>query len=287
MRKASWSSAEIERLIEAANSQEFLKEALNIREEQQKPLSYAALSRAAGFVARSFPRDVIMGKKALSRKSAEALAAALKLPSDVREFFCAQVDFEAASRQKNANVHARAEKMLVNLKNRLKRHSDSQLKKEEDEFSIQNFSRVYASLGNLKSGSTLAEICVRSGLPESQVLKSLLEMKARGLVKVEGKKYRAQENHLAFAKLGEGGFFHSLYLDRLKQAQKVAEKNFSSEEMLFLESTFSVKKERLAALKSELRRVLLNFIDESEAAEGTDVVTLTSSFFSLKDPGSR
>ena len=53
-----------------------------------------------------------------------------------------------------------------------------------------------------------------------------------------------------------------------------AKRRMNSDEKLFFSSSFSVRSEKLPDLKSELRDLLLRYVDTSEIAEGDKVVSL-------------
>src|SRR5665811_1170883 len=74
-------------LAKCSSYREFLIKALEHRVRLNAPLSYARLATLAGFSARSFPRDVILGKKRLTLSSASRFGEALGLKNPLANHF--------------------------------------------------------------------------------------------------------------------------------------------------------------------------------------------------------
>lgn len=263
-------------LATALSPKTFLEKCLQLRKEKGLPHSYAYVARVAGFAARSFPRDVVKGEKTLTPQSALAIANGLKLGADFRDLFVALVEYELAQ---NTNEKARCEKKISTIRGRIERKQNSQ---DESAFAIEHFSAVYASLGAPRVGATLAEIQLRSGLPYQTLRCCLEELKKLELVQAVGDRFVAKANHLAFSQMKKDGAFHSLYLSRMREAEKRSKLQFNSADMLFQESTFSVRPEKLPQLKLELRSLLQRFVDDSEDPEGVTLACAVVAFFPLK-----
>lgn len=276
MKTTIWEKENIEKLANASSAKDLLSDALELKRQKGEAITYAQLSRNAGFAARSFPRDVAVGLKSLTPHSAEKLGRALRFPASLRQYFVALVEHE------NDPSHRTERALLAGRKRLLTGRPREQA---EELFFVEHFSQVYASLGKPELGATLTEIGQRSGLPQEEVTRVLTELMKRNLVEKKSGRYRASESHLSFNALRKDGAFNKLYLKRLSQAKTIARREFESDRNLFLESTFTVSATRLLELKEELRQVALKFIDEAEHSLGEEPVSLTLAFFPLKENG--
>ncbi|RYZ78312.1 MAG: hypothetical protein EOP06_29280 [Proteobacteria bacterium] len=137
---------------------------------------------------------------------------------------------------------------------------------------------IYASLGTIERGSTFGDIALRSGLNEAEIHALLEKLEQLELVRAGDGRYFPILNHLAFDRLKQCGAFQRTYVDRLRAAILRAEKEFNSDHNLFLESTFSISKERMPEFKAELRELMCRFVEEREAPEGNTVASIACAF---------
>jgi hypothetical protein len=66
-------------LAEVKNPRDFLKAILQLREKSGRKFSFSQLARAAGFTSRSYPREVLTGRRRLTPKSSRAFSKGLRL----------------------------------------------------------------------------------------------------------------------------------------------------------------------------------------------------------------
>ena len=272
----------VEDLIElslSSSPREFLNNCIKTRKKNNQPHSFAFIARSAGFQSRSFPREISIGKKSLTLSSAKALAMGLKLESDLQDILIHLVELESID--KNAIEYTRKLKKLSAIRERIHRRH----KKPQDESALidKHFSAVYASLGSPEVGATLQEIEKKTKLNLSEIHSTLEFLLKLNLVRIENNRYIGMTNHLAFTELKNSGFFNRLFLNRIQLVKSRAASNFHSSRSLFQETTFSVRQENLSQLKSELRNVILKFVDENENSEGDHIVSLMVSFISLTE----
>ncbi len=261
-------------LAAETNSRSFLKKCLELRKASGQPHSYAFVARASGFKARSFPRDVILGKKSLSAASARALAKGLKLGIALEEYLVALVEAENSEGPMKTADAARS---------RILGRASAKNRASETVFDDVHFSAVYSALGKPETGATLQEIAKRTSLPLAKIHGTLEGLTAQGLVRVERGRYVGIVNHLAFTEMKKSGAFHRIYLARLETTKARARKNFDSTRALFQESTFSVRLDRLPKLRSELQEILLKFATEAGDDEGDGIASLLVSFLTLNE----
>jgi uncharacterized protein (TIGR02147 family) len=268
---ARWTASDHAKLLESSSAREFLLNCLNIRKERGLPYSYAFVSRVSGFAARSFPRDVVCGKKSLSIESAIAIAKGLKFTADLKEFFLALV---AVTNTENESDLRKKIHRVNTMRDRLSRRALERDNEADSAFAIKNFATVYAALGSEENGASMIELIERTRLSKSNLVSTIEELLKIGLIKIDNHRYYPCVNHLAFSQLKDAGAFHHQYLTRLKQAEGEARRNFSSPQALFQESTILVREDRLVELKSELRNLLLKFVDESVDAAGNRIASV-------------
>lgn len=281
MQSYEWTTDELHQLSQVGSSREFLKLCLELRKEKGQPHSYAFIARSAGFASRSFPREVVTGKKSLTLLSAQALGVGLKLNQDLREYLIALVDFETGAA--NTADAQKKEKKLKSIRTRIHRRKSGSGSENETVFLDRHFSSVFSALGRPDKGATLQEIEKRTGLGIAEIHLTVEHLVKLGLVEIKNNRYIGLGNHLAFTELKKNGAFHRLFLDRIQTVRSLAAKDFDSKRALFQETTFSVRQDRLPQLKAELRELILKFVDEAEDAEGDGIASLLVSLLSLTD----
>lgn len=253
-------------LLEAKTSSEFIASALFYLKEQ-KGVSLMKLSQRAGFAAKSFLRDVSLGKKRLSAQSAPMVANAFRLETDETRYFCTIVEMENATPKNGKAVFKRSFKLLRERLESKINEPTIDLKSIEG----QQWFRIYASLGDKDDGATLAQISKRAGLPEltcETVLESLC--KAKAVLKTNFT-YRPSHNHLVFK---DKEMFRSQYLMLLNELYQRASTKFDDPHGLFFQGWFSVSEANLPEFKKKLREVLSHFVDENEEPNGNVVVAI-------------
>jgi hypothetical protein len=149
-------------LIEAGSYREFLKRAF----AKRRRFSYAAFARRAGIASRSFPRDVVLGKKRLSLESATRFAAALDLHGDLQDYFLTLVALEEErARIPPLRTPATLKATLSKLHARLRaKAAKCGVDGRAALYGSRHWLEVYAALGTPERGASLSEIMGRTGL---------------------------------------------------------------------------------------------------------------------------
>lgn len=272
------SSENLEKILKAPDYRSFISLIITER-KKSKRFGYSHIARFGGFKARSFPRDVVSGKKRITLNSLPKFIKGLGLTSDLAEYFRILVEIdEVDCRTRNGDL-AKLMKMKSNVEKRIASKQSIQLTDGQDRnFIHSSIPKIYASLGSLDVGVHIESILKKTSLPESEVHRCLEFMVQQKLVRKSKAKYFPTENHLNFQNL-KSDIFKKHFVNTAEESIVMSKKHIQSEEKLFLSSSFSVNKAELPKLKEELRSLLLKYIDSSENSDGDRVINLVASLY--------
>ena len=269
-----YSFEELKNLTSRSNYREFILSCIEIRSRKGRRFGYADIARKASFRSRSFPRDVALGQKSLTLQSLQKFTTGLGLKGDLAEYFKTLVELETPEcRAQNYKIE-KAESKLRNLRSRLLKKSFSSIddKNNEAPFEVASIPQVYAALGLPLVGATSLEIQKRTNLPADEISLVLEKLLDTDFIEQRGPRFVAKQNHLNLPGLKKSQIFKEFFLKTMSEASVMARRHFDSDENLFFSSSFSVK-------KSELRDVLLRYVDESEKPQGDSVVSMACALF--------
>lgn len=275
MIRAETESALTKCLIESENYHEFLQKAFAVLKEVAG-FSYASFARRAQFKARSYPRDVLLGKKRLTAKSLPRFAQALGLSSNQTEYFRLLVYLDEPDLSPRALSKEQITELIQDRQKKLRsKLVQNQVSKfPHTIYRMSEWPYVYAALGDGENGETLAGVSRRSGLPTATCRRILSEMEKYHLVGVKDEKYFAKSRNLFSVGLGSQNSFKDFFIKSLERARKATDNSFSSPECFFFASVYSVKRNQIPELKNRLRAVMEDYILKAEEAEGEDLITL-------------
>jgi len=269
---------DIEVLMKASDYRNFIS-ALIVQRNKYHRFGYSDIARTGGFKARSFPRDVALGKKRITLKSLPKFIKGLGLTSDLAEYFKILVEIEEVDcRVKNLNM-AKLQNLKETLQKRISSKKAIRLDIDQDlNFIYSSIPKIYASLGPHEIGATVDDILDKTSLPETEVLRSLKFMIERKLIHRSKARYFPKELHLNFQNL-ESEVFRNHFVKTAEESILMSKKHIQSNEKLFLSSAFSVSQKDLPKLKEDLRAVILRYIDQAENPHGDRVINLTTSLY--------
>jgi uncharacterized protein (TIGR02147 family) len=251
-------------LLRSENYRDFLSEALISLKASKKNFSLAILARKIGCKSKSYPREVITGRRTLSFDYADGFASAFGLKGETRKLFLKFVELERASEKD------RIRSEIENIKTRLQNRIVYKKKTPQDVFDNGSWIDVYAALGTVERGATLTQICNRTKFSEDSTRIILDEMIKKGIVQGDSSKlyFKPVILHHFFEDLKESSFFQDRYLGLLDKIKRKAGASIDSEREHFQCSTISIKSSDMPKLKKELRELMNKFIQESESSEG-------------------
>lgn len=266
-------------LLEATNEREFLNIWYQWSKQNNAKLSYASITRKAGFSSRSYVRDVMTGERRLTLEALPRFIKALGLKGDLKLYFSHLVNFAC---DPDAANEAKKKDRILRLKNRIRVQFESKSAPRTHQMKTlyegSFFLEVYAALGSLAQGANLDEISERTGKSKLFCQNALLKMIETDLVfqSKTSDRYFARESHNIFSKLGTEDSFKKNYLTQLELVAHSAKIKFDSEENLFFCSVFSIDPTKMPEFKNELRQLLLRFVDSSENPNGKKIARLVT-----------
>lgn len=254
-------------LINCDNYRSFLLEAFHYMKSVKRGYSLTLLARKIGCKSKSYPNDVMNGRRSLSSGYAPGFASAFGLKGDSRKLFLKLVELE-----KNSDKEELI-KDIEHLRYRIKNQRDLKNRKPNDLFESADWIDVYASLGSLENGSSLPEIQKRTGLSAPVILKALKNMQDKRMIKHDQKtdRYHAGNLHYFFEDVSYDSFFQKRILDLLKRAESTAASYATGtvpKKDFFHCSTFSILEKDVPKIKSELGDVLNKFAQNAEFSDG-------------------
>lgn len=267
-------------LLQAANYREFIRLCMQ-GAGSSRPLSFAELSRRAGFSSRSYPSDVVSGYRRITAASLPGFIKALKLKGDLKNYFVLLVSREETDLQPLGLAKEQVNKNLAKVRERLQSRFEGSAETSEKVYSHKYWLEIYAALGDPTSGASLAEILTKTKIAKTECAEALLKMTEAGLVRQEprSQRYFAVENHISFDELGGAGFFRKHFISSLQELSRQAtEESFSKQDRLFLTSVFSISQDRAEEFRKELRDLMVRFVDSSENPKGDSVAKLVVGF---------
>jgi uncharacterized protein (TIGR02147 family) len=264
---------EFENLLKCKNYRDFLAEMILVQEKAGRSLGYAKLARLLGVKARSYPRDIILGKKRITPALLPQFIKIFGLTGDLRSFLIDLIEMEEPSCRISGRSEMQIQNSLEKLKARLAAGNAKSISLEEA-FVFSSLPKIYAALGTPQAGASLSQIKDRTGLEAEQIFPVLEKMKELGIVQKNAQRYFPVQTHIASTGMKKSQIFKHHFMKVAEEAARNARTEMSRDDKLFFSSAFSVKAEQLPQLKTELRDVLLKYIDTSENSNGDKVVSL-------------
>lgn len=280
----SWSPDFEDQLLLARNYREFLHLFFTKKRSWDRPLAltFQGFANRSGFASKSFLKDVIAGRKRLTRNSFEATVLGLGLSKTWANYLEALIGREESSFQNHLLTQNYFEEQLRLIKNRIKKKKTATTFHPKSPvvqiFLEPYFPEVYASLGTVKSGAELKKILKRTALSTEQVINILNKMIEAGLVIKKEDKYIPLAEALDVKEMKSSQVFQKDYFRSLDKAKMRFQKQVDSKQSLFLTQTFSVSSLQLSLLKNDLANLINDFASEAEDADGDTIAELNLSF---------
>lgn len=278
--KFAESISSIESVLDASDYRDFLGRWIQFK-SQKRPLTYSAIAARGGFSSRSFPRDVVTGRRNLTMTSMKGFIKGLGLDEDWADYFQLLVqrehpEFGPENLTQDA-IHLR----LHHVRSRIQSVA-TYLVTDELKHSAY-FSGlvpvIFASLGTTEAGATLDEIVLRSNCAKNVIEAELSNMEFHKLLEKRDDRFFPAVSHLALSGL-HNEFFAKHFVFNLERAKEIAlSDNLKSRNNLCLTSAVSVNRSELPRIKEALRKHLIDFLEEIEDPSGDHVASLVTGFF--------
>jgi hypothetical protein len=238
--------------------------------------SFAEFARRAGLSSRSLPREIMLQKRSLSHSSRAKFIKGLGLDGHSAKIFSLLAMQAYPGLNTDGLSEPAIETQLATLRQKLqaRQHRSAQVSHQTDIFRLMSWPFVFAALGSPQAGASLDEIISRTGLSRLVCDKTLEELLKRQIVSIKDGRFYALDGHMLFSELNKDGQLQKFYLQNLRRAEAHAETDFVSQEALHFTSVLSVSRERLPALRKELLKTAIDFVEKAEEPTGNSVVAV-------------
>ncbi|MBL7542874.1 MAG: hypothetical protein JNL11_03615 [Bdellovibrionaceae bacterium] len=262
-------------LSKALDYRSFMQSYITWKKSHKKSYGYASLARAAGFAARSYPRDVILGKRDITAASITRFSKAMNLSGEAARCFHILV-CQDRPELFDSSLGDSIKSSLAKSKAKLAQYIENRNQSSVRIYHQNSWPLVYASLGTVDEGASLEDVCHRTRFPSYTCRQILKEMIVQELVSFDSEKrrYFAKNSHLMYQNLGGNSGFKNFYLNSLHRAEVKSRKDFLRKDRLFFASAISVKKSQVIKYRTQLRDLLDSFAESVESPEGDEVVTI-------------
>jgi hypothetical protein len=293
-------SVEIKVALGSANSvSEFLKVYTHT-----SGISYAEISRRAGFSSRSYPRDVADGRRRLTAKSLPSLLSGLRLDRALQDWF--QILY---FKENPDEFRTMSPKLRKASDTELKQALDARIRKlhsalargpvrsrpafADQTLAKKSFSnpqnttvdpgvllQLVAAIPDPKTGATLEEIIRFTGISKSKASEQLTQLVALGILTQDqsNNRFGYPGEHVDLTGLGQNDLMKKIVSAATERAHARVASDFGKPETLYLASCLSVRSSDLPKIKAEIREILLKYIDRQVPVQNPDtVITLTCS----------
>jgi uncharacterized protein (TIGR02147 family) len=262
-------------LISSENYRDFLREAFESLKLSRRGCSFHRLAQKIGCKSKSYPRDVMIGRRSLTAEYSPKFADAFGLRGDSKKLFLKLVELERTEDPTQIRLE------IQKIKQRLKNKTEQKIKPLQDLFQQSSWIDIYAAAGSPENGASLSEICQRTSFAANFVEEILPHMIQKGVLKQDPKTkhYLPLNLHYFFDDADKDQMFEKRYFEILERVKKQATVGMQSDEKLFLCSTFSIKSQQRSQFKMELRELFNKFVEDSESAEGDQLSHLLVGFF--------
>lgn len=263
-------------LLAAKNYQEFLQ---IYCDKKRGGISYATLTKRAGFSSRAYVRETVLGRRRLTLPASLKFSLGMKLSADWKEYFHCLAALDCKDFLPD-QTPAEIQEKLKMLTGRLKQIRKPRTQKSErpdladQVLRIQDFPLIYAAIGIDDEQVTVADVVNRTGVDRKIVESSLQKMKKLGLILFEGQHITPLDNHFVLSEAGRSRFARELFLSAIRALSHQCNEDFSSKEKLFHQSFLCVQKKDLPALKKQLDETILHFVNQALNNDGDKIVRI-------------
>ncbi len=263
-------------LKNAADYRIFLRSYLEIR-----ALNFSDFARATGFV-RSYPADIISGKRRLTSKSFYAFEKALKIPQPGKKLFrllVAEKENDLFPEMDRQHIKESIEVLRKKPWTRLRKNlHTSETPSALSLLENPDTASVFAATGSPDVGANIEEIQRRTGLSAAHLNSVLLQLRSSGLIEFTNGRYLSKDLHIFMDGADKQKLFSNSFKQNTAKTMERVEKAWNSESEFFFSSAFCIEESRMPNLKNALKETILSFIDNSIQADGDKVVQLIVAF---------
>lgn len=266
----TYTAAQIETFLACRDFNASFREALHLHYHKRGKINLADFSRRAGFASRSYLSELLTGKKGLSRDALVRIRSALKLPKPFLTMLEIHA-FQEHSDWRPANWSAKTTAdRLEQTVSQLKALPFKAPSPKMDASYVRNaiLYRVYAGLGSLEAGASLAEIVGRTGLSPATVQSCLNKMTAFQIVSERSGRFFVQSSQLDLFGLDSRDGLSELVSEVCRDVRSDRDKIIDDAANTIFYTAFSTDEARLPALKKRLNAAIFEVLDEFQVDDG-------------------
>lgn len=263
-------------LAQASSSRVFLKKILELQYHKKQKVNLSDFSRRAGFSSRSYLSEFIGGKKGLSRDAINKIKLALRAPPVYKQFFelLALRDFPDLENKRMPIT--KIEQKILEIRARITADPISVTAPKNVEKLVGKpiVFKVFAALGRVGVGSTLATILERTRLPKQVVLDALDLLLEQNVISLSEDRYLPGNSTFDFLGLNQEQGLVELTKDVGENIRRNATEIVKTPSNLLNYTAFSINGSELENFKIRLREAIFSVIDEFQSEEGDTVRTV-------------
>lgn len=245
--------------------------------ESEPRLNQAKLAARAQIKSRSFVTDLLKGSKRITPKTLPRFVEALKLKGAQKQLF----EFLVMREERDCRPPRLTEEKILESIAKYSQSSEKTraeiLSKKEVVFSSKDVFTVYAALGVPGVGATILEIKQRTMLAESSIKLVLDHLVRHGLLEKIGEKYSVTEANIDLS--GLGITFKKSYLESLSEILQRANAMEAGRGDLFYRAALSIDGKRVPELRSRIRELIQEFVNQEQSLEGDQVWKINLAFY--------
>lgn len=263
-------------LLQANSSRVFLKKILEQQYKKRGGTNLSDFSRRAGFSSRSYLSEFLSGKKGLSLDALVKIKQGLKAPRLYSQLF------ELLAFQDNPSLRPRRYSVddvrarIVEIKGRLGADAlQEPAVKNVAKLVRKSFVfKIFAALGKVGVGATIAEVAARTRLPLPVIEEALRVLVGENTVQKIDDRFLPVNSTFDFLGLTEADGILELTRETSSNIHRNAKKILQEPHNLMLYTAFSIDKKNLAKFKTRLREAAYSIIDEFQKEDGDTVHTV-------------
>jgi hypothetical protein len=257
-------------LLSSTNYRSFMKLAFAYYLQRNTKFGYSWFARRAGFVSRSFPRDVLLGKRRITQNALQCFLRGFELQGEAAEYFRLLVALDEKDLLPEPMSQKKIRLMLEMAGSRLQKIISPEAP-DHVAYTDRLWPFFYAALGEK---GTAESVATKLGMAIDDCKPILEKMERYGVLGSDAKQpgtYICLSPHLVFEQLGKSLEFRDFFFESMLRCARRAKADFSAIDSIYVHSTLSLSKSVLEEHGSKLREHLLKFVDGAENPEG-DVI---------------
>lgn len=274
-------------LIASTDYREFLRHYLALGGRNGKAIGYAQFSRLAGFSSRSYPREVVLGKKRISPGSLSGFLKAFKIDSEVKEYFKLLVAIEESGVAKTIGSVDEIRSKLVRVRHDLENELNRKWFYSQPHPAIEKLlrfssaqGRVRAALSGRSRARTPKEIARIAKITEETakaILKLYVELGPVAKEETTDRYYR--KAIIGLQNLAQIPSSKPYFMNVIEEMRKQIDQFYGTPLVGIGASYALVKTSDLTKIRTEIRDAVTRILNDYTTPDGDHAVTFLRALF--------